>query len=172
MKPFRLHHTLHILESFESSTLPLDAFLSSYFRKNKSVGSKDRKEICETIYGITRWKALLDYHCKGPITWDERISLYSTLRPSEYAQDATIPLHIRMSCPKHLFDFLQNSIGEKKAIDFCLASNTKAPVTLRVNPLKTTRDSLFTAWKNRFQKETIINRDGRNNMRIITYRHH
>lgn len=153
MKPFRRHHTLHILNAFENSTLPLDAFLSFYFRKNKAVGSKDRKEICETIYGIIRWKALIDYHCKSPITWEDRVNLLSEFIPESYEKDESIPLHIRMSFPKPYFKLLEDSLGIKRAIDFCLASNTQAPTTVRINPLKTTREDLFDLWKDIYPVE-------------------
>ena len=42
---FRKNHILKILNEFEKLNIPLDVFLSNYFRKNKSIGSKDRKEI-------------------------------------------------------------------------------------------------------------------------------
>jgi 16S rRNA C967 or C1407 C5-methylase (RsmB/RsmF family) len=56
---------------------------------------------------------------------------------------AQIPLHIRASFPKPLFDRLSWIYGEERAFDLCLASNTAAPVTIRANLLKTTRDTLM-----------------------------
>ncbi len=147
MNPFTRHHTLHILNAFESITLPLDAFLSFYFRKNKAIGSTDRKTICKTIYGIIRWKALIDYYCKSPITWESRVNLFPEFVPENYEHDQSIPLHIRMSFPKPYFKFLEDSIGTKLAIDFCIASNTQAPTTVRINPIQTTRKALFDLWK-------------------------
>lgn len=47
-----------------------------------------------------------------------------------------------------LFNALCDSFGEEKAIEICLASNLKAPLTVRVNPIKTTREELIEKWRN------------------------
>jgi hypothetical protein len=41
--------------------MPLDLCLRHYFREHKAVGSKDRKVICEAIYGMIRYRDLLDH---------------------------------------------------------------------------------------------------------------
>src|SRR5689334_20828427 len=71
-KPFRKYHLLQILSSFELQKLPLDLFLRFYFKKHTAVGSKDRKQICEQVYTLIRWRALLDYVAKPPLTWESR----------------------------------------------------------------------------------------------------
>ena len=47
-----------------------------------------------------------------------------------------------MSFPEWLFNKLQNQYGDL-AEEICLISNSPAPATIRVNPLKTTREELL-----------------------------
>lgn len=148
MKKFREYHLLNILQESERVALPLDAFLRTYFRENKAVGSKDRQEICEILYGIIRWKGLTDAHSPKPITWKSRLETYLSLESKDHSH---LPLHIQVSFPKFLFERLCEAYGEKKAVEFCKNSNTQAPTTVRINPLKTTRDSLLEKWGNEYE---------------------
>ena len=144
MKLFRKHHLLKILEDSGKTPLPIDAFLRNYFREHKAVGSKDRSEICETLYGIIRWKGLLDAKCSKPITWESRLEAY--LNPHHEAYK-NYPPHIRVSFPKFFFNYLKTAYGEERAIELCLNSNKQAPITVRINSLKTNRESLLKKWK-------------------------
>jgi 16S rRNA (cytosine967-C5)-methyltransferase len=147
-RPFREHHLLQILNSFEEQSLPLDGFLRHYFRTHTAVGSKDRKEICETIYGIIRWRGLLDHISEKPLSWENRFRAFIKFSQNFYC-DPSLPAHIRVSFPKPFYHFLSDSLGEEKAFQFCLACNESAPITIRVNLLKTTRNALLESWKNR-----------------------
>ncbi len=152
-KPFREHHLLQILSAFEKLTLPLDVFLRNYFRQHTAVGSKDRKEICEAIYAMIRWLALIDYICKKnqiserSLTWEMRFHTYATMSLKDYLYDASIPAHIRCSFPKTFYQLLADSLGEEKAFKFCISSNEPAPTTVRANLLKTNRETLLKQWK-------------------------
>lgn len=148
---FRETHLFTILDSFESHKIPLDLFLSHYFRRHKAVGSKDRRFIAETIYGMIRWRGLLDHLCQKPVSWKTRFSLYAHFNPLDHIDDHRIPLHIRLSFPKSFFHFLQEHYGEEQTREICLSSNTEAPVTLRINPLKTTRADLLERWEGLYQ---------------------
>jgi 16S rRNA (cytosine967-C5)-methyltransferase len=144
MKLFRKHHLLKILKDSGNSTLPMDAFLRNYFREHKAVGSKDRAEICETLYGMIRWKGLIDAKCSKPITWESRLESYLSF-PTENQEE--LPPHVRVSFPKFFFNHLKDAYGEERAIELCLNSNKQAPTTVRVNSLKTNRESLLKKWK-------------------------
>lgn len=150
MKNFRDHHLLTILDSFDQSTLPLDVFLSKFFRAHKAIGSKDRSYICETLYVMIRWKGLLDYLCEKPITWKKRLEALTNNNLEELSKDETIPPHIRVSFPKPFFEKIVKPFGEHKAIEFCLNSNIGAPTTIRVNPLKTNREFLLNKWGKKY----------------------
>lgn len=147
-KTFREHHLFTILSEYENQLLPLDRFLKEYFRFHKAIGSKDRKVLCENIYSLVRWKGLLDYLCDQPISWETRYQKLVQIKPDHFFDDAQIPLHIRLSFPKELFSLIVESLGEEKARFFCRASNSTAPIAVRVNLLKTSRENLLKAWEN------------------------
>lgn len=147
MKPFRVYHLLSILSQFDASHLPLDVFLNKYFRLNSSIGSKDRQEICEKLYLLIRWKHLLDHHIKEAPTWEKRLKILLDHSITSLIDDPQIPSHVRVSFPKHFWDLLKDAFGESQAYDFCMNSNESAPITLRVNPIKLSRDALFDQWK-------------------------
>lgn len=148
---FRENHLLKILSQFEAQKGPLDLFLRNYFRAIKSIGSKDRKFISDAIYGMIRWKGLLDHFCKEKPTWEARYHIFQKNAPHFHLPDPTIPLHVRLSFPKSYFQTLVTSLGEERATQFCLASNQSAPTTVRVNLLKITRNELLKRWENMYE---------------------
>jgi 16S rRNA C967 or C1407 C5-methylase (RsmB/RsmF family) len=85
-----------------------------------------------------RWKSLFDYLKSDP----------ENFNPQAHLNETGIPLHIRLSCPEELYTLLVEAFGPEKTEQFCLASNTRAPVTIRVNLLKISREELFHRWKN------------------------
>jgi 16S rRNA C967 or C1407 C5-methylase (RsmB/RsmF family) len=146
-KPFREHHLLRLLSLYDQKNLPLDLVISDYFKANSALGSKDRGEIAETLYGMFRWLGLIDHLCKEPLSWEKRLECYRTLVPEEYQDQREIEPHIRCSCSKPLFEAIQASYNEENAFSICLANNTPAPTTVRINPLKTTRESMLERWR-------------------------
>lgn len=146
-KIFRETHLLSLLQGFSKQGLPLDVFLRNYFKTHKAIGSHDRRFLAETVYTMFRWLGLIDFLCDKDHSWEKRYAKFKELNIGEASQRGTLPPHISVSFPKALYEVLRNALGEDKAREFCLASNTAAPTTIRVNPLKTDRDSLFTKWK-------------------------
>jgi 16S rRNA (cytosine967-C5)-methyltransferase len=149
-RPFREHHLLQILYAFDGESVPLDLFLRNYFRKHTAVGSKDRKEICEAIYGMIRWRSLIDHLADRPLNWENRYAAFTRLQPESLENDLSIPAHIRVSFPKAFYELLSYSLGEEKAFQFCLSCNHPAPTTIRVNLLKTSREALLDKWKGQY----------------------
>lgn len=144
---FPERHLFQLLKQFENQHLPLDLFLNHYFRSNKALGSKDRQLIAGAVYGMTRWKGLLD-HLIGPsVSWEQRYAIYRSFQPAQYLLVNTIPMHVRVSFPKELFALLEEDFGQEKAMHLCQVNNTEAPVVVRVNPLKTNRDALLAKWQ-------------------------
>jgi 16S rRNA (cytosine967-C5)-methyltransferase len=135
---FRKKHLLDILNSYTYSDLPLDLHLKKSFKMLKQIGSKDRKEITNTIYTLIRFKGYYDYFCEKPINWEKRLKAFETPQnnPSNMAN------HIQVSFPKFLFDELVKNYGIEKTKQICNTLNQQAPTTLRINPLKTTREKL------------------------------
>lgn len=154
--PFREHHLLTLLESYEEQDLPLDLFMSKYFRSNRSIGAKDRGIIAQTAYNLVRWRGLLD-HLSGPIpTWDERNLIYQSPAFEKAKVNEQIPPHIRVSFPKSLFDLMVMTHGFEKAYELCQISNIPAPTTVRVNTLKTTRDEMLAKWRSEYEVSPCV----------------
>lgn len=149
MKPFRKNHIINILTRYENSQSALDLFLHQYFKSNHAIGSNDRKEIAETVYSYIRWKGLIDFFNKqGQIA--QKVEWLLNHDPFSYRNEPTIPDHIKVSFPKEYFEAIEESLGRDKAIEFCLASNSKAPIYIRANPLKISRDELLFRLSDRF----------------------
>jgi 16S rRNA (cytosine967-C5)-methyltransferase len=157
--PFREHHLFALLSAYSKQTLPLDLFISHYFRDNKALGSKDRGFIAETIYALTRWQGLLDYLVPSDATWETRYMTFQNTDFDEIKNRTDLPPHVRVSFPKVLYNLLEQSYGEEQAIDLCLISNTPAPTVVRVNTLKTTRDELFNKWKDEYEVSLTTHSD-------------
>lgn len=151
MQGFREFHLFNILHQSEAEGLPLDRYLSDYFRNNKALGSKDRAYIAETIYGMVRWKGLLDYLSSKPVSWEKRLEIYSTIDPLKHQKNESIPQNIRVSFPEPLFNHFVESHGLEEAIEICLICNTPAPTTVRINTLKSTRDEVLELWGKDYQ---------------------
>jgi len=138
MKKFREYHLLKILYESEKVALPMDAFLRRYFRDHKAVGSKDRQEICETLYGMIRWRGLTDAYSLKPLSWENRVVAYRSLSSKDSSK---LPLHVQISFPKFLFQRLVKAYGEKKAIG--KASTTSLHVNTQNLRLLLKRELIF-----------------------------
>lgn len=150
-RPFREHHLLNFLDLFSAQNLPMDLYMSHYFRSNKALGPKDRGFIAETAYGMIRWQGLLDYFCQNKEDWEARYQFFINEDLEKHLQNKEIPLHVRLSYPQCLYDLLEKSLGQEEAIKFCLASNKPAPTTVRINSLKTTREEILQRWQALYQ---------------------
>lgn len=138
---FRQNHLLALLAGYEQSKAPIDFYVSSYFRSNKSLGSKDRAYLAETIYRLIRWRGLIDYFISAPATWAKRLEWLESHNPKDFLQNEQIPESSRASFPEALYGFFKESLGDK-AFSVAVASNEQAPCCIRVNTLKCTRDQL------------------------------
>lgn len=135
-------HLIRLLERYQMQHLPLDRFVNQYFRSHKALGAQDRRFIGETVYGMIRWKSLLD-HIVGSGSLKQRARVFQAFQPQHFLSDPKIPSHVKISFPEELFKLLKKKYGEIKAIELCQISNTQAPLFLRVNPLKTSQSELL-----------------------------
>jgi len=142
MRPFREHHLLQLLEEYDLTDKPLDLCMRDYFRSHRSLGSKDRAEISELAYGMTRWLAVLENFAEGD-GWDAKLEVYRNLDEFDRSD---LPPHLQVSFPKELYDQIIESHGETDGYDLCLACNERAPTTVRANRMKTDRNSLLKKW--------------------------
>lgn len=147
--PFCDHHISVILEGYTKSEKPLDLLLSEYFRAHKSIGAHDRRLIGETLYGLVRWKTLIDHLSQSNHSLD-RLSCFRKISIEECRKDLSIPEPVRLGVNDFLYNRLCASYGLEKAREICYTLNTPAPTTIRVNLLKTSREELLKLWEGKF----------------------
>lgn len=140
-------HLFAFLNHFDQETKPLDLAWNDYLRAHKSIGAHDRRFLGETIYSLIRWKGLLDY-LSSSSSWIHRVQTWKNLDFSQLPSN--LPLWIQSGGSEWLFQELSRSFGAKKAIELCRILNEPAPLTIRVNQLKTNRDELFNRWKSTY----------------------
>ena len=149
---FRQYHFFKLLEQFDPSRGPLDLFVSLYFRHNHQLGSKDRVYMVEHIYSYFRWKGLLEALLdKAGVSGEaRRAALIELLEqdPLVLSQDESLPPHVRVSFPEPLYRMLGTAHGDGTD-ELCRSCNEPAPIVLRANGLKMTREALITALRNR-----------------------
>lgn len=145
-KNFVEYHLFQLMHRFECQHLPLDLFLSQYFRAHKALGANDRRLIAHAAFGMIRWKALIDYVLDQHPSWEKRYQLFKSFKPTSFIDVPTIPLHIRVSFPEPLFKLLEQNCGTERATELALFSNQEAPVSIRVNPEKTSKEELISKW--------------------------
>lgn len=146
MKPFLDHHLRKILVAYMASKAPLDLLLSKYFKDHRALGANDRRLIGETLYGMVRWKSLLEaLDPKGdPIACYRRINWETVL------SDPWIPAYAKAALSPFLYNRFVAVFGEDKARELGCIFNTPAPTTIRVNLLKTTREALLEKWQGKY----------------------
>ena len=143
---FRQHHFFELLNRFDTERGPIDLFVSLYLRHNPQLGSKDRLYIVEKIYAYLRWKELIELLLDRAGVRDDarKEALFDVLEQDlfSFSKDPTIEPHVRVSFPKNLYRALHKTFGDETD-SVCLSCNEAAPIVLRANVLKTTRDVLL-----------------------------
>jgi len=143
-------HTIAFFRGWSNSSKPLDLSLSDYFRSHKSLGANDRRTMGEAIYTLVRWKSLFD--CLDPsASISKRLSLYHQQPIEQWIQDPRIEEAARFGLSSFLFDKLLAAYGPDQGRQIALALSLPAPVTIRVNLLKTSREELLRRWESTFQ---------------------
>ncbi len=139
---FRDHHLIVFLKQWLGSRAPLDQSWGDYLRSHKSIGANDRRTMGNTLFGMVRWKSLLDLFCPSDDPM-ERLSTYRGLSIERCQQDTSLPEDVRLGLPPFLYERFKTIFGAEKTAELGQILNTEAPVTIRANLLKTTREELF-----------------------------
>jgi len=154
------------LADLEANALPADRALDRFFRSRRFLGGRDRRFIAEAVFGVLRRRRLyahclrLDAGASIEATdlaglyllsngWSQRAlarflpaDQVGRLADALRAVDpATLPFAIRHSLPEALADALVRDWGEE-AESLAQALATEAPLDLRVNTLRTDRETL------------------------------
>ncbi len=161
----------HVTELYADvliSPKPADRLIDVFFRERKYLGSKDRRFISETLYGILRNKRKIDLVIQ--FTQDTRTSLFSCLAylllDKKYSSELLsleidVPMDTLLTIEQNINSnpVSDNSIeaiaiqysfqdwmisewreyfGSSELAPLCTTLNTQAPMTIRVNTIKTT----------------------------------
>jgi len=143
---------------------PADAVVSRYFREHRELGHADRAFVAETVFAVLRRGRSLEARCAGKLSdrnlllvalgvtrgWSQR-ELAPVLRASEEEwlaaakamPDSEMPPAVRCDLPDWLYERLAAQFGADEVVKLAQALNQPAPLDLRVNTLKTTREALL-----------------------------
>jgi 16S rRNA (cytosine967-C5)-methyltransferase len=158
----RIQAAIEILEDLNGTAMPADRFLRDWFRTRRYAGSKDRAAVAERVYDVFRHRASYAWRMQSeepralviasvlkgeddvealfsgsgygpkPLSDEERTVIHAPAR-----SDA--PFHVRHEFPELLEAELKRSLGDALGEEMDVMQG-RAPVDLRVNSLKATRD--------------------------------
>jgi 16S rRNA (cytosine967-C5)-methyltransferase len=142
---------------------PADSVLSRYFRDRHSLGQHDRAFVAEAVFGVLRRKLLLDQLAPQAtprqlvLLWLARVAGYSGrelaalcstdekhwLNTTREQSPATMPLSVEADLPQWVVDRLLPQHDEDFIRDLGRALQEPAPLDLRVNTLRATREEVI-----------------------------
>lgn len=142
---------------------PADAKLSAFFRDNHALGVKERAFIAESVYQVLRRRRFLEYLTDGLDA--RRLLLAALLRlqgvslrdlgpvlnkqQTEWAHaikaksTESLPLAVQADMPDWLWQKLQEQYGEQEALTIARSLHQPAPLDLRVNTVKASREEVL-----------------------------
>jgi 16S rRNA (cytosine967-C5)-methyltransferase len=163
ISPHQIAATEAALALIIPMTQPADAVLSRYFRAHPQIGRHDRAFIAETVFGVLRRRYGLEHYSGADtprrllLAYLNRIEGVSLrqLEPMLGRDDAqwaaalktrhedAPPLHIAAELPQWLTTMLADDMPADEILALGRALQQAAPLDLRVNPLKATRDEVI-----------------------------
>jgi 16S rRNA (cytosine967-C5)-methyltransferase len=162
LPPAILANAEEVLREILRFAAPADTTLSRYFKDHPRLGGRERGAIAECVYNILRNKSFYtDFSEAGGGATMRRLTLLGMadavgvealggLTEEEVAWVERI-LQIdrkvmhkssRSNMPKWLFDKLVEQMGEEETLLLADGMNTPAPLDLRVNTMKATREAV------------------------------
>jgi 16S rRNA (cytosine967-C5)-methyltransferase len=165
----RLQAVIDILEGLEATAQPADRFLRDWFRARRYAGSKDRAAISERTYDILRHRSSFAWRMGS----EARALVIASLLHQRFSPDAVAalfngegygaaplseaercaiaspppgdpPLHVKGEYQEFLEAELERAFGGG-VLDEMSAMQVRAPVDLRVNTLKFSREVVLEA---------------------------
>ena len=163
----RLQAVVDILQSLDGTAQPADRFLRDWFRTRRFAGSKDRRAIMERTYAILRHRSSYAWRMGSE---EARALVIASLLADGLAADAVAelfdgqgygaavlseaerralsspppgepPLSVRCEFPAFLEPELTRAFGPT-LLDEMMAMQARAPIDLRANTLKVSRDTV------------------------------
>ncbi|MBC7455319.1 MAG: RsmB/NOP family class I SAM-dependent RNA methyltransferase [Massilia sp.] len=165
LPPAILGNTEEVLREILRFSAPADSTLSRYFKDHPRLGSRERGAVAEGIYAILRNKSFFtDFAEAGQSPTMRRLTILGLaeavgvdslggLTEEETAflerikgiDRSLMPAQMRSNLPKWLFDKFVAQYGEAETLALADALNQPAPLDLRVNSIKATRDEVQAA---------------------------
>ena len=165
--PRRLGAAIEALRAVLKFEHPADGVLSHYFREHHELGQSDRAFIAEAVFGVLRHKRVLDRLTRNAdarrlmLAWLARFggAQASDLAPllkrdeAEWLADVQsialedMPVPVRAELPDWTWEKLVEKLPEAEVLALGLALQQPAPLDLRVNTVKATREEVLAALK-------------------------
>lgn len=150
---------------------PADAKLGTFFRSNRELGTRDRAFVAESVYGVLRRKSFLAFVAEGEdprkllLAWllrvqgmsirelDEVLTQQQKAWAKEIKAKSTegISKAMQADLPDWLWEKLAAQYGSEEALAIARTMHQQAPLDLRVNLVKATREEVLA----RFSSEKI-----------------
>lgn len=162
--PSLFAHAEAVLGQLLQFKFPADAVVSHYFRDHRELGHADRAFVAETVFAVLRRGRSIEARCDGQLSdrrrllvalavtrgWSQR-ELAPVLKASEEEwlaaakamPEADFPPAVRCDLPDWLYAKLEAQFGADEVIKLADGLNQPAPLDLRTNTIKTTRDELL-----------------------------
>jgi 16S rRNA (cytosine967-C5)-methyltransferase len=164
LPPAILGNTEEVLREILRFTAPADTTLSRYFKDHPRLGSRERGAVAEGIYAVLRNKSFFtDFAEAGSSPTMRRLTIMGLAEAmgvdslGGLTDDETaflnrindidrnlMPVQMRSNLPKWLFDKFVAQYGQEETLKLADALNQPAPLDLRVNSIKATREEAIT----------------------------
>lgn len=163
LPPAIIGQTEEVLREVLRFTAPADNTLSRYFREHTRLGGRERGVIAEAVYGLLRNKLVYTSFAEsgaGPSM--RRLTLLGLADAvgvdalGGLSEDETqwlthvmqidrnmLPAELRSNLPNWLYTKLAERFGEDETLQLAQTLNTPAPLDLRVNSIKATREQVI-----------------------------
>lgn len=162
LPPAILGNTEEVLREILRFPAPADTTLSRYFKDHPRLGSRERGAVAEGIYAVLRNKSFFtDFAEAGSSATMRRLTILGlaeavgvdslgglTEEETEFLarvqgiDRSLMPAQMRSNLPKWLFDKFVAQYGEAETLVLADALNQPAPLDLRVNSIKATREEV------------------------------
>jgi 16S rRNA (cytosine967-C5)-methyltransferase len=153
-----------VLRQLLEFSFPADSVLSRYFREHRDIGQRERGFIADNVYLVLRRKRFLERLC-GPKPRSRQLLLTALVRLGGMSQrqlgelldkdeipwvnamkaqtEAELSLAEQADFPDWLVERLQRGQSDGEILALARGLNQPAPLDLRVNSLKATRENVL-----------------------------
>lgn len=137
LRPTHLRYACQLLHSILQGGTPADALLARFFSQHREMGRRDRAQVSDAIYGVLRDLRALEWHSGGREPHD----LIAAWQQGG-TDRASLPDAVRRNLPDALHAELAARLPPAELDALATALRTAAPVDLRVNTLRSTREAI------------------------------